>query len=71
MAFLKKSLFLVLFLALVPLSICEAEKREEENEEKQEDDDESEKKRGVVTDLLNTAGGLLGNLVGSLSGGER
>nr|Q800S1.1 RecName: Full=Plasticin-C2; AltName: Full=DRP-AC2; Flags: Precursor [Agalychnis callidryas]AAO62951.1 dermaseptin-like precursor DRP-AC-2 [Agalychnis callidryas] len=70
MAFLKKSLLLVLFLALVPLSICEEEKREEEDEEKQEDDDQSENKRGLLSGILNSAGGLLGNLIGSLSNGE-
>nr|Q0VZ40.1 RecName: Full=Phylloseptin-H7; Short=PLS-H7; AltName: Full=Phylloseptin-11; Short=PS-11; AltName: Full=Phylloseptin-9; Short=PS-9; Flags: Precursor [Pithecopus hypochondrialis]CAJ76136.1 phylloseptin-9 protein precursor [Pithecopus hypochondrialis] len=46
MAFLKKSLFLVLFLGLVSLSICEEEKRETEEEENdQEEDDKSEEKR--------------------------
>nr|F7UI84.1 RecName: Full=Phylloseptin-S1; Short=PLS-S1; AltName: Full=Phylloseptin-1; Short=PSN-1; Flags: Precursor [Phyllomedusa sauvagii]CAP17490.1 phylloseptin-s1 precursor [Phyllomedusa sauvagii] len=46
MAFLKKSLFLVLFLGLVSLSICEEEKREtEEEEHDQEEDDKSEEKR--------------------------
>nr|Q1EN14.1 RecName: Full=Plasticin-S1; Short=PTC-S1; AltName: Full=Dermaseptin-S10; Short=DRS-S10; Flags: Precursor [Phyllomedusa sauvagii]CAI99865.1 preprodermaseptin S10 [Phyllomedusa sauvagii] len=64
MAFLKKSLFLVLFLALVPLSICEEEKREGENEKEQEDDNQSEEKRGLVSDLLSTVTGLLGNLGG-------
>nr|CUX90933.1 phylloseptin-PDu [Phyllomedusa duellmani] len=46
MAFLKKSLFLVLFFGLVSLSICEEEKREtEEEENNQEEDDKSEEKR--------------------------
>ncbi|XP_056414220.1 preprofallaxidin-9-like [Hyla sarda] len=44
MAFLKKSLFLVLFLGLVSLSFCEEEKREEE-EEKKRDGSEVEEKR--------------------------
>nr|Q800R4.1 RecName: Full=Plasticin-B1; Short=PTC-B1; AltName: Full=Dermaseptin PBN2; Short=DRP-PBN2; AltName: Full=PBN2 KF; Flags: Precursor [Phyllomedusa bicolor]AAO62958.1 dermaseptin-like precursor PBN2 [Phyllomedusa bicolor] len=69
MAFLKKSLFLVLFLALVPLSICEEKKSEEENEEKQEDD-QSEEKRGLVTSLIKGAGKLLGGLFGSVTGGQ-
>nr|Q9PT75.1 RecName: Full=Dermatoxin-B1; Short=DRT-B1; AltName: Full=Dermatoxin; Flags: Precursor [Phyllomedusa bicolor]CAB63924.1 dermatoxin precursor [Phyllomedusa bicolor] len=57
MAFLKKSLFLVLFLGLVPLSLCESEKREGENEEEQEDDQSEEKRslgsflKGVGTTL--------------------
>nr|SMY10434.1 antimicrobial peptide [Pithecopus hypochondrialis] len=46
MAFLKKSLFLVLFLGFVSFSICQEEKREtEEEENEQEDDDKSEEKR--------------------------
>nr|ATW66453.1 phylloseptin-PC precursor [Phyllomedusa camba] len=46
MAFLKKSLFLVLFLGLVSLSICEEEKRETDEEENdQEEDEQSEEKR--------------------------
>ncbi|KAG8589639.1 hypothetical protein GDO81_006477 [Engystomops pustulosus] len=36
MAFTKKSLFLVLFLGMVSLSICENEKREEEEEDEEE-----------------------------------
>uniref|UniRef100_A0A088MI62 [Val1,Thr6]-bradykinyl-Val,Asp n=2 Tax=Hyloidea TaxID=8417 RepID=BRKP1_PHYNA len=36
MAFLKKSLFLVLFLGVVSLSFCEEEEREEHEEEKRE-----------------------------------
>nr|Q5DVA5.1 RecName: Full=Dermatoxin-S1; Short=DRT-S1; AltName: Full=Dermatoxin; Flags: Precursor [Phyllomedusa sauvagii]CAI26288.1 dermatoxin precursor [Phyllomedusa sauvagii] len=48
MAFLKKSLFLILFLGLVPLSFCENDKREGENEEEQ-DDDQSEEKRALGT----------------------
>nr|B6HY14.1 RecName: Full=Caerin-regulated peptide; AltName: Full=CRP-AC1; Flags: Precursor [Agalychnis callidryas]CAQ16440.1 CRP-AC1 precursor [Agalychnis callidryas] len=47
MAFLKKSLLLVLFLGLVSLSICDEEKRENEDEEEQEDDEQSEEKRGM------------------------
>nr|Q1EN15.1 RecName: Full=Atypical cationic antimicrobial peptide; AltName: Full=Dermaseptin-S9; Short=DRS-S9; Flags: Precursor [Phyllomedusa sauvagii]CAI99864.1 preprodermaseptin S9 [Phyllomedusa sauvagii] len=47
MAFLKKSLFLVLFLGLVSLSICDEEKRENEDEENQEDDEQSEMRRGL------------------------
>nr|O93225.1 RecName: Full=Dermaseptin AA-3-4; Flags: Precursor [Agalychnis annae]CAA06424.1 dermaseptin-related peptide [Agalychnis annae] len=52
MAFLKKSLFLVLFLGLVSLSICDEEKRENEDEEEQEDDEQSEEKRGMWGSLL-------------------
>nr|QFZ95567.1 peptide SP-1 precursor [Agalychnis spurrelli] len=58
MAFLKKSLFLVLFLGLVSLSVCEEEKREgEEKENEQEEDDReerSEEKRiiGMIPDLI-------------------
>nr|O93224.1 RecName: Full=Dermaseptin-A4; Short=DRS-A4; AltName: Full=Dermaseptin AA-3-3; Flags: Precursor [Agalychnis annae]CAA06423.1 dermaseptin-related peptide [Agalychnis annae] len=58
MAFLKKSLFLVLFLGMVSLSICEEEKREEENE--QEDDEQSEEKRGMFTNMLKGIGKLAG-----------
>nr|QNS31437.1 dermaseptin-AC precursor [Agalychnis callidryas] len=60
MAFLKKSLLLVLFLGLVSLSICEEEKREEENEEEQEDDEQSEEKRGMFTNMLKGIGKLAG-----------
>nr|A0A2L2DDD0.1 RecName: Full=Figainin 2; AltName: Full=Br22; Flags: Precursor [Boana raniceps]AVG44203.1 figainin-02 precursor [Boana raniceps] len=43
MAFLKKSLFLVLFLGIVSLSVCEEEKREgEEKEEKREEEEGKE-----------------------------
>nr|A0A193H365.1 RecName: Full=Cruzioseptin-7; Short=CZS-7; Flags: Precursor [Cruziohyla calcarifer]ANN87764.1 Cruzioseptin-7 antimicrobial peptide precursor [Cruziohyla calcarifer] len=59
MAKLKKSLFLVLFLGLVSLSICEEEKREEENEEVQEDDDQSEEKRGFL-DVVKHVGKAVG-----------
>nr|AEJ35107.1 hylareleasin 9 [Hyla simplex] len=47
MAFLKKSLFLVLFLGLVSLSIREEKKREEEEEEEKRDvsEEEEEEKR--------------------------
>ncbi|KAG8537828.1 hypothetical protein GDO81_023746 [Engystomops pustulosus] len=49
MTFLKKSLFLVLFLGLVSLAICEEEEKreeeEEEDEEKREDDGKIEEKR--------------------------
>nr|AEJ35106.1 hylareleasin 8 [Hyla simplex] len=47
MTFLKKSLFLVLFLGLVSLSICEEKKREEEEEEEKRDvsEEEEEEKR--------------------------
>nr|P81485.1 RecName: Full=Dermaseptin-B3; Short=DRS-B3; AltName: Full=Dermaseptin BIII; Flags: Precursor [Phyllomedusa bicolor]CAA76288.1 preprodermaseptine B3 [Phyllomedusa bicolor] len=60
MAFLKKSVFLVLFLGLVSLSICEEEKREEENEEKQEDDEQSEEKRALWKNMLKGIGKLAG-----------
>nr|WCP86172.1 thaulin 3 [Pleurodema somuncurensis] len=58
MAFLKKSLFLVLFLGLVSLSICENEKREEEEEEHEDEGEEEEgqEKRNLVGSLL---GGIL------------
>nr|A0A5P9NYS6.1 RecName: Full=Dermaseptin-PT9; Short=DPT9; Short=DRS-PT9; Flags: Precursor [Phyllomedusa tarsius]QFU80916.1 dermaseptin-PT9 precursor [Phyllomedusa tarsius] len=69
MAFLKKSLFLVLFLGLVSLSICEEEKRE--NEMEQEDDEQSEMKRGLwskIKDAAKTAGkaalGFVNEMVG-------
>uniref|UniRef100_L0PIN3 [Thr6]-bradykinyl-Val,Asp n=1 Tax=Agalychnis dacnicolor TaxID=75988 RepID=BRKP1_AGADC len=46
MSFLKKSLFLVLFLGFVSFSICEEEKREDEEEENErEENKESEEKR--------------------------
>ncbi|KAG8534443.1 hypothetical protein GDO81_019523 [Engystomops pustulosus] len=45
MTFLKKSLFLVLFLGLVSLAICEEEEKREEHEEKREDDGKIEEKR--------------------------
>nr|B5LUR1.1 RecName: Full=Preprofallaxidin-9; Contains: RecName: Full=Fallaxidin-2.1; Contains: RecName: Full=Fallaxidin-3.2; Flags: Precursor [Litoria fallax]ACH53454.1 preprofallaxidin [Litoria fallax] len=49
MASLKKSLFLVLFLGLVSLSICEEEKREnEEDAEDENHEEESEEKRGLL-----------------------
>nr|AAO62956.1 caerin 1.14 precursor [Ranoidea caerulea] len=52
MASLKKSLFLVLFLGFVSVSICEEEKRQEdedENEEEGENQEEgSEEKRSVL-----------------------
>nr|AFR78287.1 dermaseptin-B6 [Phyllomedusa bicolor] len=56
MAFLKKSLFLVLFLGLVSLSVCEEEKRENEDEMEQEDDEQSEMKRALWKDILKNAG---------------
>nr|P85883.1 RecName: Full=Phylloseptin-Az3; Short=PLS-Az3; AltName: Full=Phylloseptin-8; Short=PS-8; Flags: Precursor [Pithecopus azureus]Q0VZ41.1 RecName: Full=Phylloseptin-H6; Short=PLS-H6; AltName: Full=Phylloseptin-8; Short=PS-8; Flags: Precursor [Pithecopus hypochondrialis]CAJ76135.1 pyhlloseptin-8 protein precursor [Pithecopus hypochondrialis] len=61
MAFLKKSLFLVLFLGLVSLSICEEEKRETEEEEyNQEDDDKSEEKRflSLIPTAINAVSAL-------------
>nr|SIP79164.1 Phylloseptin-PT [Phyllomedusa tarsius] len=58
MAFIKKSLFLVLFFGLVSLSICEEEKREtEEKENDQEDDDKSEEKR-FLSLIPKIAGGI-------------
>nr|CEO91193.1 Phylloseptin-PBa precursor [Phyllomedusa baltea] len=58
MAFLKKSLFLVLFFGLVSLSICEEEKREtEEEENNQEEDDKSEEKR-FFSMIPKIAGGI-------------
>nr|Q7T3K7.1 RecName: Full=Dermaseptin-S8; Short=DRS-S8; AltName: Full=Dermaseptin DS VIII; Flags: Precursor [Phyllomedusa sauvagii]CAD92231.1 dermaseptin sVIII [Phyllomedusa sauvagii] len=56
MDILKKSLFLVLFLGLVSLSICEEEKRENEDEEKQEDDEQSEMKRALWKTMLKKLG---------------
>nr|AXG50302.1 dermaseptin precursor [Phyllomedusa camba] len=63
MAFLKKSLFLVLFLGLVSLSICEEEKRENEEKENQEDDEQSEEKRALWKDLLKNVGKAAGKAV--------
>nr|Q0VZ38.1 RecName: Full=Phylloseptin-H9; Short=PLS-H9; AltName: Full=Phylloseptin-11; Short=PLS-11; AltName: Full=Phylloseptin-9; Short=PS-9; Flags: Precursor [Pithecopus hypochondrialis]CAJ76138.1 phylloseptin-11 protein precursor [Pithecopus hypochondrialis] len=65
MAFLKKSLFLVLFLGLVSLSICEEEKRETEEEENdQEEDDKSEEKRflGLLPSIVSGAVSLVKKL---------
>nr|AFR78288.1 phyllokininogen-B1 [Phyllomedusa bicolor] len=46
MAFLKKSLLLVLFLGLVSFSICEEEKRETEEEENEDEiEEESEEQK--------------------------
>nr|CVK17375.1 Baltikinin precursor [Phyllomedusa baltea] len=46
MAFLKKSIFLVLFLGLVSLSICDKEKREaEEDENKNEEEIENHEEK--------------------------
>nr|QMP81211.1 phylloseptin-PHb precursor [Pithecopus hypochondrialis] len=62
MAFLKKSLFLVVFLGLVSLSICEEEKRETEEEEyNQEEDDKSEEKRflSLIPHAINAVGTLV------------
>nr|CAJ76140.1 dermaseptin H2 protein precursor [Pithecopus hypochondrialis] len=56
MDILKKSLFIVLFLGLVSLSICEEEKRENEDEEEQEDDEQSEEKRALWKSLLKNVG---------------
>nr|AVG44205.1 figainin-04 precursor [Boana raniceps] len=65
MAFLKKSLFLVLFLGIVSLSIGEEEKREEEekNEEgaNQEENAENKEKRFLGT-LIPLAFGALSKL---------
>nr|A0A193H395.1 RecName: Full=Cruzioseptin-1; Short=CZS-1; Flags: Precursor [Cruziohyla calcarifer]ANN87758.1 Cruzioseptin-1 antimicrobial peptide precursor [Cruziohyla calcarifer] len=68
MAFLKKSLFLVLFLGLVSLSICEEEKREE-NEEEQDDDEQSEEKRGFL-DIVKGVGKVALGAVSKLFGQE-
>nr|QMT58054.1 picturin-2 precursor [Boana picturata] len=63
MSFLKKSLFLVLFLGIVSLSICEEEKRQEEEEKEDEEYEEgyeaSEEKRGVFKDALKQFGAAL------------
>nr|A0A193H362.1 RecName: Full=Cruzioseptin-2; Short=CZS-2; Flags: Precursor [Cruziohyla calcarifer]ANN87759.1 Cruzioseptin-2 antimicrobial peptide precursor [Cruziohyla calcarifer] len=71
MAFLKKSLFLVLFLGLVSLSICEEEKREEENEEVQEDDDQSEEKRGFLDVIKHVGKAALGVVTHLINQGEQ
>nr|A0A5P9K470.1 RecName: Full=Dermaseptin-SP2; Short=DRS-SP2; Flags: Precursor [Agalychnis spurrelli]QFU19630.1 dermaseptin-related peptide-SP2 precursor [Agalychnis spurrelli] len=63
MAFLKKSLFLVLFLGLVSLSICEEEKRENEDEEEQEDEEQSEEKRASWKVFLKNIGKAAGKAV--------
>nr|L0P402.1 RecName: Full=Medusin-H1; Short=MDS-H1; AltName: Full=Medusin-PH; AltName: Full=Phyllin-PH; Flags: Precursor [Pithecopus hypochondrialis]CCI79383.1 Phyllin-PH precusor [Pithecopus hypochondrialis] len=44
MDFLKKSLFLVLFLGFFSLSICEEEKRETEEKENEQEDDREERR---------------------------
>nr|P56249.2 RecName: Full=Frenatin-3; Flags: Precursor [Nyctimystes infrafrenatus]CAI77673.1 frenatin 3 precursor [Nyctimystes infrafrenatus] len=63
MHFLKKSIFLVLFLGLVSLSICEKEKREDQNEEEvDENEEESEEKRGLMSVLGHAVGNVLGGL---------
>nr|UNO36941.1 pictuseptin-2 precursor [Boana picturata] len=72
MSFLKKSLFLVLFLGIVSLSICEEEKKQaEEEEEKQEEqydqeNEEYKEKRGFLDTLKNigkTVGGIALNVL--------
>nr|P80282.2 RecName: Full=Dermaseptin-B1; Short=DRS-B1; AltName: Full=Dermaseptin BI; Flags: Precursor [Phyllomedusa bicolor]CAA51080.1 dermaseptin b [Phyllomedusa bicolor] len=78
MDILKKSLFLVLFLGLVSLSICEEEKRENEDEEKQ-DDEQSEMKRAMWKDVLKKIGTValhagkaaLGAVADTISQGEQ
>nr|QKV49915.1 dermaseptin preproprotein [Agalychnis callidryas] len=69
MAFLNKSLFLVLLLGLVSLSICEEEKRENEVEEEQEDDEQSEMRRslwGKLKEMAAAAGKAALNAVNGL-----
>nr|L0P329.1 RecName: Full=Medusin-C1; Short=MDS-C1; AltName: Full=Medusin-AC; AltName: Full=Phyllin-AC; Flags: Precursor [Agalychnis callidryas]CCI79382.1 Phyllin-AC precusor [Agalychnis callidryas] len=44
MDFLKKSLFLVVFLGLVSLSVCEEEKRESEEEKNEQEEDDREER---------------------------
>nr|P82389.2 RecName: Full=Aurein-2.2; Contains: RecName: Full=Aurein-2.2.1; Flags: Precursor [Ranoidea aurea]CAH61711.1 aurein 2.2 precursor [Ranoidea aurea] len=65
MAFLKKSLFLVLFLGLVSLSICEKEKRQNEEDEDENEaanhEEGSEEKRGLF-DIVKKVVGALGSL---------
>nr|Q1EN11.1 RecName: Full=Dermaseptin-S13; Short=DRS-S13; Flags: Precursor [Phyllomedusa sauvagii]CAI99868.1 preprodermaseptin S13 [Phyllomedusa sauvagii] len=71
MAFLKKSLFLVLFLGLVSLSICDEEKRENEDEENQEDDEQSEMRRGLrskIKEAAKTAGKMALGFVNDMAG---
>nr|WNH96388.1 dermaseptin-SS1 precursor [Phyllomedusa tarsius] len=68
MAFLKKSLFLVLFLGVVSLSICEEEKRE--NEMEQEDDERSEMKRALWKSILKNAGKAALNEINQIVQGE-
>nr|Q1EN13.1 RecName: Full=Dermaseptin-S11; Short=DRS-S11; Flags: Precursor [Phyllomedusa sauvagii]CAI99866.1 preprodermaseptin S11 [Phyllomedusa sauvagii] len=70
MAFLKKSLFLVLFLGMVSLSICEEEKRENEDEEEQEDDEQSEEKRALWKTLLKGAGKVFGHVAKQFLGSQ-
>nr|B5LUQ6.1 RecName: Full=Preprofallaxidin-5; Contains: RecName: Full=Fallaxidin-5.1; Flags: Precursor [Litoria fallax]ACH53449.1 preprofallaxidin 5.1 [Litoria fallax] len=65
MASLKKSLFLVLFLGFVSLSICEEEKREDkedegENEEAEENHEERSEEKRFLPLLASLVGGLLG-----------
>nr|UXK63384.1 antimicrobial peptide hylin-Pul2 [Boana pulchella] len=61
MAFLKKSLFLVLFLGVVSLSICEEEKREED--EKEEKREEEEKEENLEENEENREKRFLGALI--------
>nr|Q571V3.1 RecName: Full=Frenatin 4.1; Contains: RecName: Full=Frenatin 4.2; Flags: Precursor [Nyctimystes infrafrenatus]CAI77675.1 frenatin 4.1 precursor [Nyctimystes infrafrenatus] len=69
MAFLKKSLFLVLFLGLVNLSICEEEKREEENKEEEDENEAlSEVKRGFLEKLKTGAKDFASAFVNSIKG---
>nr|O93223.1 RecName: Full=Dermaseptin-A3; Short=DRS-A3; AltName: Full=Dermaseptin AA-3-1; Flags: Precursor [Agalychnis annae]CAA06422.1 dermaseptin-related peptide [Agalychnis annae] len=75
MAFLKKSLFLVLLLGLISLSICEEEKRENEVEEEQEDDEQSELRRSLwskIKEMAATAGkAALNAVTGMVNQGEQ
>nr|ACG50814.1 caerin 1.1 precursor [Ranoidea splendida x Ranoidea caerulea] len=67
MAFLKKSLFLVLFLGFVSVSICEEEKRQEDEDEHVEEgenqEEGSEEKRGLLSVLGSVAKHVLPHVV--------
>nr|A0A2U8JCR5.1 RecName: Full=Dermaseptin-PH; Short=DRS-PH; Flags: Precursor [Pithecopus hypochondrialis]AWK58821.1 dermaseptin-PH precursor [Pithecopus hypochondrialis] len=70
MDILKKSLFLILFLGVVSLSICEEEKRENE-EEMEQDDEQSEMKRALWKEVLKNAGKAALNEINNLvQGGQ-
>nr|AEB26291.1 phenylseptin prepropeptide [Boana punctata] len=67
MAFLKKSLFLVLFLGIVSLATCQDEKRQDDDQEEEENEEgyeENREKRFFFDTLKNLAGKVIGALTG-------